>query len=60
VNLVGVDVGATKIAAGVVSPEGKVLSRVRRPTARTPEKLLSGIVRAVSEVRDGFEVGGFA
>jgi glucokinase len=58
VNLVGVDVGATKIAAGVVSPEGKVLSRVRRPTARTPEKLLSGIVRAVSEVRDGFEVGG--
>jgi glucokinase len=58
VNLVGVDVGATKIAAGVVSPEGKVLGRVRRPTARTSEKLLSGIVRAVSEVREGFEVGG--
>src|SRR5215217_7507331 len=57
-NVVGVDVGATKIAAGVVSPEGKVLGRVRYPTARTPEKLLSGIVRAVSEVRDGFEVGG--
>jgi glucokinase len=57
-NVVGVDVGATKIAAGVVSPEGKVLGRVRYSTARTPEKLLSGIVRAVSEVRDGFEVGG--
>ncbi len=55
-NVVGVDVGATKIAAGVVSPEGKVLGRVRRPTGKTPEKLLSGIVQVVSEVRDGFEV----
>ena len=57
-NVVGVDVGATKIAAGVISPEGEVLGRVRYPTARTPEKLLSGIVRAVSEVGDGFEVEG--
>ena len=57
-NAVGVDVGATKIAAGVVSPEGKVLGRVRYPTGRTPEELLSGIARAVSEVRDGFEVEG--
>jgi glucokinase len=57
-NVVGVDVGATKIAAGVVSPERKVLGRARYPTAKSPENLLSGIVRAVSEIRDGFEVGG--
>ncbi len=57
-KVVGVDVGATKIAAGVISPEGKVLGRVRHPTAKTPQKLLSGIVRVISEVRDGFEVGG--
>ncbi len=57
-NVVGVDVGATKIAAGVISPGGKVLNRVRYQTARTPEKLLSGIVRAVSEVRADFEVNG--
>lgn len=57
-NVVGVDVGATKIAAGVVSPEGKVLGRARYPTAKTPEKLLSGILRAVREVGDGFEVKG--
>jgi glucokinase len=57
-NAVGVDVGATKIAAGVVAPEGKVLGRVRYPTGRTPEELLSGIARAISEVRDGFEVEG--
>lgn len=57
-NVVGVDVGATKIAAGVVSPEGNVLARARYPTAKTPQELLSGIVRAVSEVREGFEVDG--
>ena len=57
-NVVGVDVGATKIAAGVISAEGKVLNRARYPTARTPEKLIAGMVRAVSEVRDGFEVEG--
>jgi glucokinase len=57
-NVVGVDVGATKIAAGVISPEGDVLSRMRCPTAKMPEKLLSGIVRAVLEVKDGFEIGG--
>jgi len=57
-NVVGVDVGATKIAAGVISPEGKVLGSARYPTAKTPEKLLSGIVRAVSDARDGFAVEG--
>ena len=57
-NVVGVDVGATKIAAGVISAEGKVLNRARYPTARTPQKLLLGIARAVSEVRDGFEAEG--
>jgi glucokinase len=57
-NVVGVDVGATKIAAGVISPEGRVLRRVRRPTAKTPRELLSGIIRAISEVGDGFEVEG--
>lgn len=57
-NVVGVDVGATKIAAGVISPDGHVLSRLRHPTAKTPDKLLSGIVRAILEVKDGFEIGG--
>ena len=42
-KVVGVDVRTTKIAAGVVSPEGNVLGRVRHPTAKTPQKLLSGI-----------------
>jgi glucokinase len=56
-NVIGVDVGATKLAAGVVSPGGEVLNRVRLPTAGSPEGLLETIVRAVSEVREGYEVG---
>ncbi len=58
-NAIGVDVGGTKIAAGVVTPEGEVLSEARYPTATTTkERLLSSIARAVVDVRDGFEVGG--
>jgi glucokinase len=56
-NVIGVDVGATKLAAGVVSPEGEVQSKVRHLTAYSPEQLLETIERAVSEVREGYEVG---
>lgn len=34
------------------------MGRACYPTAKTPEKLLTSIIRAVSDVRDGFEVGG--
>src|SRR5215212_5928717 len=57
-NAVGVDVGGTKIAAGVVSPEGKLLHEVRCPTANARERLLSTIAEAIAEVRRGYEVGG--
>jgi glucokinase len=57
-NAIGVDVGGTKIAAGVVSPSGDILNEVRYPSAGPRERLLSTIARAVNEVRDGFEVGG--
>jgi glucokinase len=57
-NVVGVDVGASKIAAGVVSPAGEILSRVRHPTPNSSGKLLETIARAILEVCDGFEVGG--
>lgn len=56
-NAIGVDVGGTKIAAGVVSPEGEVLHEVRYPSAGPRERLLSSIARAIDEVRKGFEVG---
>jgi glucokinase len=43
--VLGIDVGGTKLAAGVVSPTGAVLSYVRRPTPATDaEGLLAAIV----------------
>src|SRR5215204_460258 len=58
-NAIGVDVGGTKIAAAVVTPEGKILNEVRYPTqAVPPNRLIETIARAITEVKDGFEVGG--
>ncbi len=57
-NAVGVDVGGTKIAAGLVSPEGEVLAEARYPTPHSPGRLVETIVRVVQEVSDGHEVGG--
>jgi glucokinase len=57
-NAGGVDVGGTKIAAGVVSPEGKLLNEVRYPTANARERLLSTIAEAITEVKRGYKVGG--
>ena len=57
-NAVGVDVGGTKIAAGVVSPEGEILNEVRYPTENVREPLLSTIAEAVLEVQRDYETGG--
>ena len=58
-NAIGVDVGGTKIAAAVVSPEGETLNEARYPTlAVPPNRLVETISRVINEVRDGFEVGG--
>jgi glucokinase len=58
-NAIGVDIGGTKIAAAVVTPEGKILNEVRYPTqAIPPNRLVETIAGAITEVRDGFEVGG--
>lgn len=57
-NAIGVDVGGTKIAAGIVTPGGKILDEVRYPTPHSPQKLVESIVRAVAEVGDDHEAGG--
>lgn len=48
---VGVDIGGTKIAAGVVDAEGRILAHDRRPT--TPRDA-DGINRAIIEIVSGF------
>ena len=58
-NAIGVDVGGTKIAAAVVSPGGEILNEIRYPTqAVPPNRLIGTIAGAITEVKDGFEVGG--
>lgn len=57
-NSIGVDVGGTKVAAGVVTSAGEVLDEVRFPSAGAPDVLVENIFRAVCEVRGGSEVGG--
>src|SRR5919107_4320375 len=58
-NAIGVDIGGTKIAAAVVTPEGNILSEVRYPTqAASPNRLIETVAQAITEVKDGFEVGG--
>ncbi len=60
-SYVGVDVGGTKILAGVVGDDGRVLDLVRRVTpgrSDAAEVVETEIVAAVDELRARHEVGG--
>ncbi|HHW83555.1 MAG TPA: ROK family glucokinase [Actinomycetales bacterium] len=55
---IGVDVGGTKIAAGVVDEDGNILSRLRIPTdADNSEMIVGGIVQVITGLRQKHEVG---
>jgi glucokinase len=50
-HTIGVDIGGTKVAAGVVDEQGKILARVRRDTpAQSPEETLEVIVACIHEL----------
>lgn len=54
---VGIDVGGTKIAAGVVDEDGRVLARTRRGTPTTdPSAVLDAIADIVEEFREAFAI----
>ncbi|MEV4436842.1 ROK family glucokinase [Streptomyces sp. NPDC049555] len=53
---IGVDIGGTKIAAGVVDEEGTILATCKVPTPETPEGVIDAIADAVRTVSEGFEV----
>ncbi|GGP69463.1 ROK family glucokinase [Streptomyces abikoensis] len=53
---IGVDIGGTKIAAGVVDEEGSILATCKVPTPDTPEGVIDAIADAVRTVSEGFEV----
>ncbi|MEI8105253.1 MAG: ROK family protein [Actinomycetes bacterium] len=51
-NVIGVDLGGTKILAGVVDEHGEVLETIERPTPTNSQTaLLAGLVAAVEELR---------
>jgi glucokinase len=54
---VGVDIGGTKVAAGVVDEQGAVLARARRLTpSRDPRAVEATIADVVRELRDAYDV----
>ncbi len=54
---IGLDVGGTKIAAGVVDPSGRVVRQVRLDSPKTdPVELGDALVEAVQTLRQGLEV----
>jgi glucokinase len=58
---VGVDIGGTKVAAGVVDPDGRVLARALRPTpsrdVRLVEETIVEVVRELAAAHDVRAVG---
>jgi glucokinase len=54
---IGVDVGGTKVLAGVVDEKGIILAKSRRPTpSNSPTETADAIAAAVSEFRREYEV----
>jgi glucokinase len=55
---IGVDIGGTKVAAGVVDEDGNVLGRARRRTPSTdPEHIVDVIVEIVRQLRTEHDAG---
>ncbi len=57
-TVLALDVGGTKVAAGVVAADGRLLARAIRPTPDGPdgEVVLAALLAAADEVRSGDEV----
>ncbi|WP_171171178.1 ROK family glucokinase [Streptomyces sp. I05A-00742] len=53
---IGVDIGGTKIAAGVVDEEGSILATCKVPTPDTPEGVVDAIADAVRTVSADHDV----
>ena len=55
---IGVDIGGTKVLAGLVAEDGAVLARARRPTpSRDPRAVEQTIAEVVNELRTDPETG---
>ena len=56
---IGVDVGGTKVAAGVVDEDGRIIAKLKRSTpAASPSRTEQAIADAVTELLDHHQVTG--
>ena len=53
---VGIDIGGTKIAGGVVAPDGRILERLRVPTPTDTDALARAVADMVAELAARHEV----
>lgn len=54
---IGVDIGGTKIALGVVTPDGEVVARTRRETQPSrPDEIVGAVADGIAELRRDHEV----
>jgi glucokinase len=51
--VIGVDIGGTKVAVGIVNSEGKILSQLRHPMVAnsTPDAALQAVIAAIDSLR---------
>ncbi|WP_263118824.1 ROK family glucokinase [Cellulomonas sp. RIT-PI-Y] len=57
-HAIGVDIGGTKIAAGVVDEDGRIIAKVRRDTdPRDSDSVDRGVIEACRELIGSHEVG---
>jgi glucokinase len=54
-TVLAVDIGGTKLAAGVVTSDGDVVRRAQVPTAGDAEAMFAALCAVIAEVRDGGE-----
>lgn len=54
---IGVDIGGTKVLAGVVDASGSVLARTRRETGESAASISDAIVDAITELAGDHEIG---
>src|SRR4051812_24075136 len=55
-STLAVDVGGTKLAAGIVTGDGEVLRRAHAPTSGDAEAMFSTLAAVIDEVRTGEEI----
>lgn len=51
---IGVDIGGTKIAAGIVTPDGTVLHATAAPTPQSQELLIRHLLAVIKELQDSY------